>query len=422
MSEAWTRDLIWNLAAYAALACLALVVALGLYLATPWMRRRLFPLPRLRPGAWTGHEVFLAFCTIRGFPVFITVLLFQIGFFRPLLGIEPDTEPPDASLGIYLARCGLIAGPLILTVALAVLFGILFARSHCRPHHYGVTWSRWQANVVIGLGAFVLVSPIVFGTFILAALILPERPHALVSIGNRIQYEWEWIFLAFQAVLVAPLLEEIVFRGILLGWLRRASLTGHIAVASMTVAVGYTGISYHDSRENVNVFDFGPIAFAVLLAGWYAFLLYRLARRFGLREEEIQAWRPEPDLVALETDAETPAREVSDEDKARFRQWRDANATLAIYGSAMLFAAFHSDAWPAPVPLFVMALVLGAIATRTQSLVGPIVYHALFNVVASIALYGSVAYAPARNGNAQTTPDRPSITTSVPASQLPLRK
>ncbi len=69
-----------------------------------------------------------------------------------------------------------------------------------------------------------------------------------------------------------------------------------------------------------------------------------------------------------------------------------------------------------------MALVLGAIATRTQSLVGPIVYHALFNVVASIALYGSVAYAPARNGNAQTTPARPSITTSVPASQLPLRK
>jgi membrane protease YdiL (CAAX protease family) len=52
----------------------------------------------------------------------------------------------------------------------------------------------------------------------------------------------------------------------------------------------------------------------------------------------------------------------------------------------MLFAASH-NVWPTPVPLLLLGLGLGWLASRTQSLVGPIVCHALFNGVACLVLY-----------------------------------
>ena len=58
----------------------------------------------------------------------------------------------------------------------------------------------------------------------------------------------------------------------------------------------------------------------------------------------------------------------------------------AIVGSSLLFAALHVDAWPAPIPLFVLALFLGYLAHRTASLVGPIVLHGIFNGVSMLVL------------------------------------
>ncbi|HKB41983.1 MAG TPA: CPBP family intramembrane glutamic endopeptidase, partial [Gemmataceae bacterium] len=59
----------------------------------------------------------------------------------------------------------------------------------------------------------------------------------------------------------------------------------------------------------------------------------------------------------------------------------------ALYATSLFFAAMHSFAWPSPVPLFALALVLGWLAERTQSLVGPMVLHGLFNGVACVQLF-----------------------------------
>jgi membrane protease YdiL (CAAX protease family) len=58
----------------------------------------------------------------------------------------------------------------------------------------------------------------------------------------------------------------------------------------------------------------------------------------------------------------------------------------ALYGTSLLFGIMHGFAWPSPVPLFVLALGLGWLMHRTQSLVGPIVLHSLFNGFACIQL------------------------------------
>jgi hypothetical protein len=151
VSDDWLRDLKWSVIAYAAVAGTALVAILGLRLFVPALRRRWLPLPRLRPGTWTGYEVLLAFCVTIGFPSFIVLILSQIGFFVPLIGIGPDVEPSDPKAQAYFARCVNISSPLIVAVVLGTLFAVLFARRGAWPHQYGASWSRWPANVGLGL-------------------------------------------------------------------------------------------------------------------------------------------------------------------------------------------------------------------------------------------------------------------------------
>lgn len=414
MNDDWTRELLWELVGYGIVTAIALLIGLGLFLAVPSLRKGLLALPRLRPGGWLGNDVFLAFCLLIGFPELIASVLLQMKTFAPLLGPAPDLDAPGPTAGYYFFRCLVIAYPLTLAVTLATLFAFLYIRRGTRPQHYGLTTARWPANLALGLIAFVLATPIIFAVHVPALLALPTRPNPITEVFKQHFYEWEWIFFAIRTVIAAPLLEELVFRGILLGWLRRASLAGHVAIMVMTIAIAAsTGIYFHDPRDRSTVFDPSPVLFAILLTIGYGFQLYRLARRFELGEAEIQAWEPDP-IEALRLE------------EHRIDSWKNANANLAVYGSAMLFGLFHASAWPAPIPLFVMGLVLGALARRTQNLIGPITFHALFNLASFIALYGSVTYPPAQNGNAQTMAARPSvvgsITTSVPPSQLPLRK
>ena len=62
------------------------------------------------------------------------------------------------------------------------------------------------------------------------------------------------------------------------------------------------------------------------------------------------------------------------------------NIARGWYGTAVLFAAVHSGVWPSPIPLLPLALALGWLAYRTQSLTAPFVLHGLFNAVTALAL------------------------------------
>ncbi len=403
------NELWWNAIGYALTAGAALLTLLGLLVFVPNLRRRWLPLPRLRPGPWTGHDTFLAFCVYVGFPGVILMILMDFGTFTPLIGVPPDTDAPAKLQTVYALRAGTINSPLSLAVTLGILFAILFARSRCRPHHLGLSWARWQANLGLGLLAFVAATPVVLVVYLVASLLVklavPARTHPHAEMGKNTLLDLERLLIAFKATVAAPVLEETLFRGVLQGWLRRASLAGHAAIVAFTIVIAAKDTWYEVPEQDLQVFDPGPLVFAAILAGGYIFWLVRLAKRYGLAENAIKTWTPPP---------ETP------------RSWRDANASLAIYGTAMLFATLHGLAWPYPIPLFLLGLVLGVLARRTQSLIPSITLHAAFNLVAFIGLYGSTHYDIVTKGNAETTAARPSVlgstTTSVPASQLPRRK
>ena len=385
------QELPWEGLAYAITAVSALLVIAGLYALTPDLRRRWLPLPRLRPGTWVGNEVFLAFCVFFGFRDLIILLLLQIGFFNPILGPPPGENASTTELMRYMIHCYVIGSPLTFTVALGMIFAMMYARAGARPHHYGLSWSRFPANLALGLIAFIVARPIIMALYAGAVLAFPRETDPIEELAKSGLPAWEWLLFAFQITVAAPVLEEILCRGILQGWLRRASLNGHVFMLVFALFVG----SYLN-LERVRQFDFASLGFIVLLAAAYVGTLVWLKRRFNLSDDEIQSWQVASSWPTLDPTSfgdEDAVRIVREEtrrhDDERARQWADANANLAIFGSALFFAAIHAN-WPGPIALFPMGLLLGWLARRTQSLTAPIAFHAAFNLASFIMLYTKV--------------------------------
>lgn len=145
-----------------------------------------------------------------------------------------------------------------------------------------------------------------------------------------------------QACVAAPLIEEVLFRGVLLPWVigsryrppaadsppaSPAALRPWLVTA---FAVAFAALSG----------KIGPIVFAAVLAGGLG-LVWVTVRR-GKRH------------------------------------------VRAVYATAAMFAAVHSSVWPSPVPLFLLGLGLGWCAVRTRGVLVPAVVHGLFNAVSAV--------------------------------------
>jgi membrane protease YdiL (CAAX protease family) len=367
-----TRDeVLANVWAYLGVGGAALLALAVLLVAVPGVRRRPWPLPRLRPVRWGGNEVVVTVLLYVGLQMFLPILLIDIGFFDGLIGMRP-AEGDNAALSVYLVRCMAISSPLYTFLTLALMSTLLFVRCGLRPHHYGLSLTRWPAQVAIGLATFLLLTPAVLGLFTLVVLVLGNQPHALASLKLDETEPWEWGFVFFQAVISAALLEEIVFRGILLGWLRRANLAGHTILMGLIGLRSFDGAaalaSHHQNTWQQNL---DPLFLGGALIVGYGVALYLMLKRHAkaLDPETMQYVRENPDVI--------------EPDEIAWKRW---SAGIAIYGSSALFAMSHAAAWPTPIPLFFFAAVLGWLATRTQSLIAPITVHMLFNFVAFLVL------------------------------------
>jgi membrane protease YdiL (CAAX protease family) len=72
---------------------------------------------------------------------------------------------------------------------------------------------------------------------------------------------------------------------------------------------------------------------------------------------------------------------------ARGHFFRLPAGTVPILISSLLFAVAHAPQWPAPVPLFLLALILGYLYHQTHRLLPSLIVHALFNSVTFLHLW-----------------------------------
>ena len=226
---------------------------------------------------------------------------------------------------------------------------------------FGVVPRRLPADFRLAYRTWLILTPIVyvvsFASIVVYELFTgtPPTPHPIMQAVQAGQAPALLILITFfQAVVMAPVREEVFFRGILQPFFADRPWGGDLALM-FAVAIGLSShkagpVVWTDVKSLISVAAPLLLVLAVLP-------IYRLVDTWDLSR-----WLPVRDAVAR-------------------RQ-----AARAIVGTAVLFANFHANVWPTPVPLFVFALGLGWLAFRTQGVAASTFLHILFNAIAFLAL------------------------------------
>lgn len=217
-----------------------------------------------------------------------------------------------------------------------ISLGIIALRYGYAPRIFGWQTENILADLKIGVFGFLMIAPIIMT---LQALLtqLVEYDHETLSMLSNESSLFAIAATWFSAVLVAPITEEIFFRGILLVWLQ---------------------------RQGTRLLDFGP---EQIFGGW---------TKYG---SELNS-----DFLTGTESAYVPVKVLSD------HPYRKALAWSPIVISSFLFAGVHIGQGLAPIPLFLFGLALGYAYRQTGSILPCIVMHFLLNATSMLVYTVSV--------------------------------
>jgi membrane protease YdiL (CAAX protease family) len=306
--------------------------------------------PPNEPPPWSGRDIVIVLLLILVFwPALTLEILKTSGLATRLYGPDAATESTGGGEAVedplLRTRLNLWVYVLAFPLQAATVPVVFYILSGVPVARLGLTRHRLGRNVLSGVGAWLLITPIVFGINIVVTVLCNRlasgsvQEHALTRLARGNATGAEWALIVISAVIVAPVLEETVFRGVLQPWfagLRNGGTAAMIAAFGCAVLMRSSQIAESFQHRGAGLLTaLMPAFFVLALVPFYA----SVARR-----------PPRPD-------------------------------SPAIFGTALLFASFHASVWPTPVALFVLGLALGMLAARNKSLVGPMVLHGLFNAL-----------------------------------------
>ena len=229
------------------------------------------------------------------------------------------------------------ANNLVLLAALPLMLRIT---SGARLGDLGLGTTPARADALRGLGAYLLVAPVIFAVMGAASRIWPPRAHPLQQMLEADASGGIALLAFVSGVVLAPAAEELLFRGVILGGLvRTCSGPGPAPIPP---------------AEPVEPVLIEPLSSEMTV----------------LVEDDENPWTA-PRAPLVEVPRRPPAM---------------AGWTANVLTSA-LFAALHFAQWPAPIPLFLLSLVLGWLYLRTGGLVAPFALHLTFNGMSTAVLY-----------------------------------
>ncbi len=306
------------------------VVPLALLLRWRWNIR----LPRWKvPSVKLSGFVVLAWFGIYFSIPFFAQVLQLTGFFQFIYGAEFGQPVPDQELDVAQNLRQMWAAIIVMPVFLVAVIS-----TGCVQIGHGLRDIVWGILVWVPLtlATFAVYFAVLF---IMESMGVEEAKHPLTQLILAGDARDRILFVLSGSV-VAPVLEEVLFRGLLVPWcLQRRYRPWIVWAFAMLSAFAASGNPNAVSR-------FGPLLLMVVLG----------VCLFGISQ----------------------LREV----RPRF----PVRSAASIWSTAALFASFHSAVWPTPIPLFVLGLGLGWLALRTRSIVPAIVCHALFNTVSMVHL------------------------------------
>jgi membrane protease YdiL (CAAX protease family) len=231
-------------------------VAGGLACGALWLwswRWRGSLLPRCRPWRpvpWGGLEVL---CLL------LVYLLLPEVFQQLLVRFGGPIEKSDLRQ--------FLAGALAFPVQVALIFLTLWNVHRARPFQIGIHTNRLSANVILGYLGWLVLTPSALAVEVLTVWCYtqwtgsPPKPNEIVKVLESSQSVLVWALFWFLAVVAAPVLEELMFRGLVQGWLLSFPLV-RPAVAIAMASVLWSGL--HPWPDPVPLFVLG------LGLGWLA--------------------------------------------------------------------------------------------------------------------------------------------------------
>ena len=275
-------------------------------------RRPLLHYEPRRPVPWGFLDLFVVAALNLGVPAVVVQAV------RTMHDVPVDTPLQDIPRDALAAM--LLAAAIASVAAAAIGATIVALRAGAAARDFGIARRGIVRDVVTGVVAFVMLAAPVLVIQLVLTQWFPTK-HPLIEIVRQSGSERFLWLTALSAVVVAPVVEEFLFRALLQGWLERAAGGGS------------------DPSQ-------------LLFGG-----------------------------VAAESQLDSPAMS---RDVESFAQTEVGNPNLAprrwpIFVSAAIFAAMHLGHGPDPVPLFVLALGLGYVYQRTHRLLPCIVIHFLLN-------------------------------------------
>ena len=147
----------------------------------------------------------------------IGALILQVGGVVVLTQTLMKTQGPDASM-----RDRLLAH----SVASVAVLGFVVAVLRARPQDFGVVSRGFGRTVLQGAAACALALPVVYGVQVIAIQVWHPQSHPVEQAIVANPTGLTALIAAIGAVIVAPIVEEIVFRGIVLGSLWKAMSPG----------------------------------------------------------------------------------------------------------------------------------------------------------------------------------------------------
>lgn len=197
------------------------IVAIGMIVLAAFVVRAIAQPRRLRLEDTPPRRNYLGFLHVGALlvaNVLVGALMLQgaAGLMRQ--PIDKELEPPAQTMLLGGAATNLVMLALVLAVGQAAFV-------HGLARGMGFTARRWIADSLRGLAAALAVFPIATGLSWISELLVPkayQQLHPLLQFVQTGHGQWGWLLLGvFLAVVLAPVVEESFFRGIIQSALRR---------------------------------------------------------------------------------------------------------------------------------------------------------------------------------------------------------
>ena len=250
---------------------------------------------------------------------------------------------------------------------------VLWLTARARPRDLGLVSRRAGWQILQGIVAWPLAAPVVYGMMFVAVAIWGRESHPLETAIQTDGVGGKAVIFFLAGAVLAPAAEELIFRGVLLGWLTRLVLTPRAAAQPVPATLMESDL---------------PESEAPLLPPDGTIVTEQASV-----PEPTAPWRETPGLVV-----------------------RLAVANVAV---SLLFAALHHTVWPTPVPIFFLSLALGLLYQRTGSLLAPVALHMTFNTVSTVLMFLLLGTHP--QGEPAGTPPAP-IPAPIPRPVDPITK